>query len=211
MSPNIYSDQGKFEDSTVRLIEAAHVPTRFREANLHKRFSSKSGMAMDKCREYAKEFPNLDHSMILAGSTGSGKTHMACATGNEILRIWAPQMPMDIKFFGVVTTLPMLLDSRYFRREEQYTKTMLACLHADLLIVDDLLHVPDVEWAKEVLYRIYESRYQNRLPTITTLNVPKLEDATDPFETVSTTFNEPFMRRLVENASHDGHNFTLRL
>ena len=190
-------DNGMPEEVQIRASRAG-IPKRFRSATLHQ---SVTGPMADMGREYVETFMAHDDGMILTGGTGIGKTHIACAVCNEIMRTWGMQTDIEVAFFNVNTDLPRLLDNRMFRRYDSYSATMRKILKADLLVVDDLLHAPDVEWAKEIFYQIYEARYSGELRTITTLNL-NLEIGDDGYpdwSPVSETFNEPFMRRLADS------------
>lgn len=195
------TDDGVFiglPEATLVRGEAAGIPKRFRQAHLYEQ----SGAIAEVCRKYVIDWPQ-ETGMVLVGSTGFGKTHYACATVNELLRCWSDVRDVSAYYFNVNTTLARALDSRYFRRYDAYTSIVRNMTQCDILIVDDLLHVPNQDFAKDVLYRIYEERYASLLPTITTLNADILDgdDGALDWGPVSDTFNEPFMRRLVETAS----------
>lgn len=146
----------------------------------------------------------MDHNtgMLFAGDTGAGKTHYACSVANEVMRNWSYKSNVEVLFFNMNLNLPQLLDNRYFKRYDPYTKMLYKLETCTLLIVDDLLHISDVEWAKEVLYRVYEARYANELRTITTLNANLFPDGNQAdWSPISDRFNEAFMRRVVDSAS----------
>lgn len=188
-----------YPEHIMEAIESAGIPIRFRKANL---VWAKVGPTVKACRKYVNTFMDGDlQGMILAGDTGSGKTHYACATANEILKCFRDDYDVQVKFFNINVDLSRLLDMRYFKRYDDYAVQIRALETSDLLIVDDLLHVPSVEWAKEVIYRIYEARYANKLRTITTLNAPVLDDGTPDWEALRQVFNDPLTRRIVDSAS----------
>lgn len=190
-------------EEVLGLSRAAGIPSRFREANLH--VKNASGDIADVCRKFVRSWPDGDHGMLLAGPTGLGKTHFACATVNELFRRWSLVMDVEVFYFNVNTNLPEVLDMRYFRRYDSYTMMLRKLTEYDLLIVDDLLHVSDHEWSKDILYRIYEARYASGLRTITTLNanITQSDDGSLDWGPVLDTFNEPFMRRLVETSGEN--------
>lgn len=188
----------QYDDQVMNQIHHARIPERFTEADLR----SREGPMVDIARNFVANWPHTD-SMLLTGPTGTGKTHVACATVNEIHHIHS-DLHTQALFFNLNTDLPKVLDMRYFKRYDEYRNTMQALETRDLLIVDDLGHVPTVEWAKDVIYRIYEARYQNGFATITTLNGNYLlgEDGLPDLSPLSALFNEPFIRRLVDTSPY---------
>lgn len=159
-------------------------------------------LTVAECRGYVNSFKQSHAGMIFAGATGKGKTHYACAVANEIIHHWGKTSDVSVKFFNMNLHLPLLLDNRYFKRYDDYARTIRTLENCDLLIVDDLLHVANVEWAKEVLYRIYEARYSKELRTITTLNLNPFADGNDAdWSAISNMFNDAFMRRVVTSGN----------
>lgn len=178
----------------LELARDANVPERFIHAHLAEGGDKET---QEVLQEYLvkHQFNKKGHGLVLAGDTGSGKTHLACALINETIRIFSDEREVTPHFFNVNTDLPKILDMRYFRNYDSYAARIRKATMASLLVVDDLLHVQDYPQALEVLYRIYEERYERCLPTITTLN------AKHPLqEKLNSRFNDPFVRRLLENA-----------
>ncbi len=115
--------------------------------------------AYDRCRAVAK---GETWSALLTGTYGTGKTHLAIAALNlfgrgEFWKVpdlldWLRKAAYDDKGIGIDAAL------RRFRAA------------TGLLILDDLGTEKMTEWAGEQLYRILDSRYEMRLPTIITSN-----------------------------------------
>lgn len=181
-----------------KLSRKANIPRRFSDASLHAKYAK--GELANLCREYVKAWPENSDGMILAGHSGLGKTHYACAVANELLRFWSKSLDMEIYYFNANTDLPKLLDMRYFRRYTPYQEMMTKLTEFELVIIDDLLQTMDQDWGKEILYRIYEARYANGFRTITTLNakISRGDDGDLDWSPISDHFNEAFMRRVVE-------------
>jgi len=200
----VRTEQGiKLPEEVTFLSEKFGIPERFRHAHLHE---SVTGDVPDQLRQYVVDFPV--ESVILAGSTGIGKTHYACALVNELIRIHNAT-GFTGHYFNTAVHLPKVLDNRAFKRYDIYASQMAKLENSDVLILDDLLHVPGAEWAREVLYRIYEARYASGLRTITTLNANVItgDDELD-WSSISDIFNDAFMRRVVESAANNLMVFT---
>jgi len=103
--------------------------------------------------------------LVLLGSNGCGKTHLAAAIANYRQRQGKPF------FFAVV---PDILDHfrSTFHPESKinYDDLFETVRTAPLLILDDLGAQSTTPWAQEKLYQIVNYRYNARLPTVITTN-----------------------------------------
>jgi DNA replication protein DnaC len=104
--------------------------------------------------------------LVLEGSYGCGKTHLAAAIGNE--RLAKGDMVLFI-------TVPDLLDhlrSTYGPTSEiDYDEMFDRIRGAQLLILDDLGSENPSQWAGEKLFQLLNHRYSRHLPTVITTNV----------------------------------------
>ncbi len=119
--------------------------------------------AFDICLKYAQ---NPDGWLLLTGSFGCGKTHLAAAIANYVA-----QGQVTYPLFTVV---PDLLD--YLRatfapdHESNYDSRFNEVRNASLLVLDDLGTENSTPWATEKLFQIINYRYNQRRPTIITTN-----------------------------------------
>lgn len=100
---------------------------------------------------------------IYSGVKGSGKTMLSCCLLNEI----GKRYTVGTKFCNVLDFLEMT--------KKGYSggdKDVAALYDASLLVLDDIGVQMGKEWVDTVLYRLVNSRYTNRLPTIYTSNLP---------------------------------------
>ncbi len=101
--------------------------------------------------------------LLLHGSTGVGKTHLAVAIANELLKRDA-----SVTFWSV----PELLDS--FRQtysnsdQSAFFKLFDPVRECEMLILDDFAAPQMTDWALEKLYQIVTYRHDRRLPTVIT-------------------------------------------
>jgi DNA replication protein DnaC len=111
--------------------------------------------------------------LLLKGSYGTGKTHLAAAVANFRIENGEP---------ALFITVPDLLDhlrSAYGPSSElAYDETFEQVREAPLLILDDLGAESPTAWALEKLYQLFGHRHARRLPTIITTNVEP--EAFDP-------------------------------
>ncbi|HUG15017.1 MAG TPA: ATP-binding protein [Thermomicrobiales bacterium] len=128
--------------------------------------------AYDVALKYAQ---HPDKWLILVGSYGSGKTHLAAAIAHYALN--------ERNMGPIIAVVPDLLD--YLRTtfgpdsESTYDEQFNAFKGADLLILDDLGTENATPWAREKLFQIINYRYNERAPTVVTTNLEGL-DRLDP-------------------------------
>ncbi len=102
--------------------------------------------------------------LLLHGSYGNGKTHLAMAIGNDCL---------ERGIEGFFYTAPDLLDKlqvAQFDSPQAFDHLMETLCRAELLIVDDLGAERSTETREMRMFQILNERYQRRLPTVITSN-----------------------------------------
>ncbi len=108
-------------------------------------------------------------NLLLVGSTGTGKTHLASALGLE-----ACGRGKRVRFHKVIELVTQMIDARE-QRQLARLKTQLAKL--DLLILDELGYVPTSKLGAELLFDVISTAYE-RTSVIVTTGLP-LENWTE--------------------------------
>lgn len=124
-------------------------------------------------------------SLLLIGSTGSGKTHAAYgvvrALGvSGVGCSWLVTTAADM--YAQLRPRPKVDSEEEFDR---YSR-------AGLLVLDDLGAAKGSEWNEEINYRLINHRYEHELPTLITSNVPP--------KNLAAALGERVASRLVEMA-----------
>jgi DNA replication protein DnaC len=109
------------------------------------------------------EYIDKRENILLVGSTGTGKTHVATALGVE-----ACGRGKRVQFCKVVELITQLIEARE-ERQLIRIKTQLAKL--DLLILDELGYVPASKLGAELLFDVIGNAYE-RTSIIVTTNLP---------------------------------------
>lgn len=116
-------------------------------------------------RQATKFAASIEGWLLLEGSYGCGKTHLAAAIGNARLK------KGDTVLF---ITSPDLLDhlrGAYSpEAETSYDEMFDRVRNAELLILDDLGVEKPSPWAHEKLFQLLNHRYTHNLPTVITTN-----------------------------------------
>lgn len=111
--------------------------------------------------------------LLLRGSYGTGKTHLAAAIAN-----WRIERAEPVLFVTVPDLLDHLRATYGPSSEVAYDAHFEEVRNAPLLILDDLGAENQTAWALEKLYQLLSHRHALRLPTIITTNASP--DTLDP-------------------------------
>lgn len=117
----------------------------------------------------ALEAPDKTPSLLLAGPTGTGKTHAAYAA----LRLCSESL--RLADWHAVSTAAMLGELRPSPGRDSESVLAGYCT-APLLLLDDLGAAKWSEWVEESLYRLIDARYNNCLPSIFATNLATTEE-----------------------------------
>lgn len=118
-------------------------------------------VALKSAQYYAQ---HLKGWLLLSGSYGVGKTHLAASIANFAVGLGVPTLFL---------TVPDLLDwlrFAYGSEEENFETRFEEIRSINLLVLDDLGTQNATPWAEEKLYQIFNARYTNNLPTVVTTN-----------------------------------------
>lgn len=136
-------------------------------------WSKKSTDMKDTATNYFMRFQKIradrNNSILFSGNPGSGKTHLALALANNLLKkdIRVVYMP----YRDIVTSLKQnMID------EEYYKKTLNKYQTCEVLLLDDLYKGKVNETDINIMFELINYRYLNHLPLIvsTEFTVEKL-------------------------------------
>jgi DNA replication protein DnaC len=114
------------------------------------------------CEEFAK---GLSGWLLLEGTYGSGKTHLAAAIANEAVNRNTPTL------FITPSDLLDRLRAGYGSSEEGFEERFEEIRNVSLLVIDDFGTQNATSWGQEKLFQLLNYRYINRLPTVITTNL----------------------------------------
>jgi len=124
---------------------------------------------------FAKRLPKRGQPLcgrngfVISGSVGTGKTHIAAAIANHLLRLGTAVICMNERsLLGKIRSTYSGQDSSSGGLNE--SEILNTLLHVPLLIIDDLGKEKASEWTLATLYAIIDGRYENAMPLIITTN-----------------------------------------
>jgi DNA replication protein DnaC len=122
------------------------------------------------------EFVGRKENLLIFGNPGSGKTHLACAIGQELIR-------QDKRVY--FSTCALLLQDLLSAKKELKLKRLLKTFSRyDALIIDDIGYVQQDQKEMEVLFTLLAERYE-RGSVVITSNLP--------FSKWNNVFKDPMM------------------
>jgi DNA replication protein DnaC len=118
--------------------------------------------AYERCRAFAEK---PEKWLLLTGTYGCGKTHLAAAIANHCLAHGQP-----VLFLNTPDLLDYLRETFAPSTEATYSERFEEIRTVDILVLDDLGTESPTHWAMEKLYQLLNYRYNARLPTVITTN-----------------------------------------
>jgi DNA replication protein DnaC len=131
--------------------------------------SNAAGRARVKVDGYLEDWEENQEAgkgLYFCGGVGTGKTHLAVAVMNELIR--KKRTP------SLFVTVPELLDNlreTYNKPGRNLDEWMDAVQNAEFLVLDDLGSERTTEWVRERIFVIVNHRYREALPTVFTSNI----------------------------------------
>jgi len=129
--------------------------------------SIRNAYTLAKCFAQNLRLPQEPYKwLVLYGSRGTGKSHLAAAIVNYLETLPEPERPVTM--FVVVPDLLDLLRSGY--RRGDYEDLLDLCKQVQVLVLDDLGTEAATDWAAEKLFQVLNYRYQAEQPTVIATN-----------------------------------------
>lgn len=182
-----------------RLFQSAGIPPRFVDATLanYKPTTDKAQTALGHCQRYVEtwaERREKGSSLILCGSVGTGKTHLACGITQELIRRYSCRV-----IYTTVAQAVRRVRSTYSRNAQETEEMVLdEMIRVPLLILDEVGIQSGTEHEHGVLFEIINGRYASVRPTIVISNLG--------IKDLSGAIGERLVDRLRENGG--AINFT---
>lgn len=165
------SQEELMRDNAKRSIELrvgrACIPPRFADRTLsgYRAVTAEQKRALRVCGDYAENF--LAHAkqgrcLLLLGNVGTGKTHLAAAIGNHVMR----EFGMAALYVTASSVIRHVKAS--FDRDSDHTEAQAYQLFQapDLLILDEVGVQNSTEFERTVMFELINGRYEAMKPTV---------------------------------------------
>lgn len=168
----IAAKQRQLEEKT----GAARIPKRFQNKTFADYIAEtpQQQRALEACRDYAHNFSDnlaAGRCLILSGNVGTGKTHLAAAIADYIVR--------ETEYTAVFRSLHSILQAikSTYGSDAQNTEGEVLQLFTspDLLIIDEVGATKSSEFELATIFAIINTRYEDNLPTVVITNLEAAE------------------------------------
>lgn len=157
----------------------ACIPLRYRELDfgtfpveriVEAEAREKARQVRNACARYAETWPAQSRrgtNMLLVGPSGTGKTGLACAVANTVIRAHAGTA-IFISAYGAVRHQR----DTWRKRGKTETEALADLIDPDLLVLDEVGVQVGTDSEMLMLFEVLNGRYAERKPTILLSNLP---------------------------------------
>lgn len=163
-------------ERTARLLAGARIPRRYEHCafenfdirkDAHGQNNSSLAAAKLWAQKFVEEYPT-EFGLLLVGTTGAGKTHLAVA----VVRDLALRKGVECLFYDFHDLLKEIRDSYDAVSQTSELRVLQPVLDVDVLLLDELASSNPSEWVKETLAHVINSRYNRKKVTLITTTLP---------------------------------------
>jgi len=194
----VNSKQGEFE--RVRL------PKRYDGFHFgnYKPQNESQTIALKSAMSFAMEYPAVDRGLLLMGSVGVGKTHLAVSILKGLT-----ERGFSCLFYEFGSLLKEIQDSYNTYTQTSELGVLSPVLNADILVLDELGASKPTDWVRDTMAHVINTRYNEKKFTIFTTNYLD-ERPNDREETLEDRIGVRVRSRLYEmckTISMDGRDY----
>lgn len=177
-----HAEQDRIQRKIAKLMRNSGIRGRFQQRTFD-RFvvNEKNAKAFQAAKWYAEHFsdmlPSTDargnvrspakerNGLFIVGSYGTGKTHLATAIANSLIRDGMPVICMTM--IDLLARIKSTFDAN-----DEATEADVMRVYCDvpLLVIDDLGSEQPTEWGISKIYAIVNARYEAFMPVVVTTN-----------------------------------------
>jgi DNA replication protein DnaC len=161
--------QCRTRNAQTKFLEAARIPHRYSECSLstyHPASNNGSQLrAFNLAYRLVREYPAIDRGLLLMGSCGVGKTHLAAAIIRGLVERGVPCL-----FYEFGALLKKIQESYNALAQTSEMKVLAPVYEAEVLVLDELGASKPTDWVRDTMMQIINARYNDRKLTIFTTN-----------------------------------------
>lgn len=147
-------------------FQRSAIPPRFKDASLSGNVFKSQISAFEDARYFVNEFDGCNcGGIIIYGDVGTGKTHIACAIGSDLIR------KNKLVMYCTILEITLCVKKSWSKSNESEFDIYKEFEKPDLLIIDEIGVQYGSQFETMVLSTIVDMRSQNKRPTILISNL----------------------------------------
>lgn len=149
------------------LLEKARLPVRYAACHFHnyKPNNLAQRRAFELASQLAMEFPAVDQGLLLMGTVGVGKTHLAVSILKGLT-----ERGFTCLFYEFGTLLKEIQDSYNANTRTSELGVLSPVLSSEILVLDEVGASKPTDWVRDTMAHVINTRYNDRKLTIFTTN-----------------------------------------
>lgn len=159
-----------------RLTSLSQIPLRYRSATIDDFEGDTTGhiRARKACQSFVSRWPETrceGPSIVMCGRPGTGKTHLACAIGLDLIEKYSAL----VLFSTALAAIRTIKDTYHRESETSESEAISRLVRPDLLILDEIGVQVGSEHERMLVFEVINERYQQCRSTILISNLNKQE------------------------------------
>lgn len=148
-------------------LDRARIPARYSDCHFttYKPQNPAQDRAFKFATKLAMDYPAVDKGILLSGTVGVGKTHLAVSVLKALT-----ERGFNCLFYEFGALLKEIQGSYNPSTQSSEWKILAPVLDAEILVLDELGAAKPTDWVKDTMAFIINSRYNDRKLTIFTTN-----------------------------------------
>ena len=155
------------KDVHTQLLERVKLPKRYAQCHFHnfKPLNPSQERAFNYATKLAMEFPAVERGLLIMGSVGVGKTHLAVSILKGLT-----ERGFSCLFYEVGSLLKEIQDSYNASTQTSELRVLSPVFNAEVLVLDEVGATKPTDWVRDTMAHIINTRYNDRKLTIFTTN-----------------------------------------
>lgn len=176
------------------LTANAQLPARYDGCHFHnyKPQNPSQETAMRYSTNLAMDYPAVDRGLLLIGTVGVGKTHLAVSILKGLT-----ERGFNCLFYEFGKLLKAIQESYNPNTQASELSVLSPVLNTEILVLDELGASKPTDWVRDTMAHIINSRYNDKKLTIFTTNYPDSR-STDRDEILEDRIGTRLRSRLLE-------------
>ena len=148
-------------------LDKARIPKRYENCHFHsyRVLNPSQERAFKYASKLAMEYPAIERGLLLMGTVGVGKTHLAVSILKSLT-----ERGFNCLFYESGSLLKEIQNSYNVYTQSSELKVLAPIFDAEVLVLDELGASKPTEWVRDTMANIINTRYNDKKLTIFTTN-----------------------------------------